>query len=120
MFSPSLATVAQVVAHEAAHLHVLPELGHRRLQRLADRLLGVDDVRLLEQGLLLHDLAMRPSTICARMFSGLPWRSSLPISISRSLARNSWSASSTLTYSPFGLAAICMAKLSTSSLNSGL
>merc|ERR1712182_168051 len=33
-----LDTLAQVVAHEAAHLHVLPELGHRRLQRLADRL----------------------------------------------------------------------------------
>merc|ERR1711871_1437092 len=110
----------EVESHEATHLHVLAELGHLLLQDLAHGLLRVDDVSLLEQRLLLHELGHAASTIWARMFSGLLCRSSLPISISRSFAKNSGSASSTLTYSTFGLAAICMAKLSTISLNSGL
>ena len=100
MFSPSLATVAFSASPTVFSVSMMYGCSSRAFS--------------------FTSLAMRPSTICARMFSGLPWRSSLPISISRSLARNSWSASSTLTYSTFGLAAICMAKLSTSSLNSGL
>mmetsp|Transcript_71217 Transcript_71217/g.119109 ORF Transcript_71217/g.119109 Transcript_71217/m.119109 type:complete len:303 (-) Transcript_71217:498-1406(-) len=62
------------------------------------------------------NLAIRPSTIFSRMFSGLDFRSSLPISISRSFAKNSGSTSSTDTAVTVGEAAICMAKSATSSL----
>mmetsp|Transcript_50365 Transcript_50365/g.82294 ORF Transcript_50365/g.82294 Transcript_50365/m.82294 type:complete len:215 (-) Transcript_50365:52-696(-) len=63
------------------------------------------------------NLAMRPSTIFSRIFSGFDFKSSLPNSISRSLAKNSGSTSSTDTAVTVGQAAICMAKSATRPLN---
>ena len=63
------------------------------------------------------NFSMRPLTIFSRMFSGLDKRSSFCISMSRSRATISWSASDGLMYSTSGHAATCMARSCASSLN---
>mmetsp|Transcript_77373 Transcript_77373/g.129856 ORF Transcript_77373/g.129856 Transcript_77373/m.129856 type:complete len:210 (+) Transcript_77373:458-1087(+) len=65
----------------------------------------------------LTRFAIRPSTIFSRMFSGLDCRSSFPISMARSWAKNAGSTSSGATTVTDSQAATCIARSATSSLN---